>query len=150
MTSSAPAGFQGDDGPAVERLIATDILKRSLPFIPAVIILAAFPWGMKGALSAAYGFGLVLANFLLAAVMLSWAARISFAALGAAALFGYLIRLGLITIAVLLVKDMSWVSLMPLGITIIVTHLGLLLWELRFVSLSFTFPGIKPGKENQS
>ena len=41
-------------------------------------------------------------------------------------LFGYLIRLGLIFLAVYLVRDAAWISLPALGATIIVTHLGLL------------------------
>ena len=42
-----------------------------------------------------------------------------------AALFGYLGRLAVITTVVLLVKDAGWVELVPLGFTIILTHLGL-------------------------
>ena len=33
---------------------------------------------------------------------------------------------------------------MPLGITIIATHLGLLLWEMKYVSLSLAYPAHKP------
>ena len=62
----------------------------------------------------------------------------------AATLFGYLIRLGLITVAVLAVHNQAWVSIVPLGLTIILTHLGLLLWETRYVSASLAFPGVKP------
>ena len=54
-------------------------------------------------------------------------------------------RLGLIFVAVLLVKDAPWVELVPLGITLIVTHLVLLFWEMRHVSSSLAFPGLKPG-----
>jgi hypothetical protein len=61
-------------------------------------------------------------------------------------LFGYLLRLGLIFLAVILVKDASWISLPALGATIIVTHLGLLLWELKFVALSLAHPGLKPAR----
>jgi hypothetical protein len=61
-----------------------------------------------------------------------------------AVLFGYLARLALIGAAILLVRDASWVSLVPLGLTIIVTHLGLLFWELRYVSVTLAFPGLKP------
>ena len=59
-------------------------------------------------------------------------------------LFGYLIRLGLIFLAVWLVKDASWISLPALGSTIIVTHLGLLFWEMKYVALSLAHPGLKP------
>jgi hypothetical protein len=62
-------------------------------------------------------------------------------------LFGYLLRLGLIAIAIILVKDASWVSLPALGITIIVTHLGLLFWEMKYVAASLAFPGLKPNAQ---
>ncbi len=61
-----------------------------------------------------------------------------------AALFGYLVRIALIGLAIWAVKDLSWVEPLPLGLTLIVTHLGLLLWELRYVSASLAFPGLKP------
>jgi hypothetical protein len=64
-----------------------------------------------------------------------------------AVLFGYLARLGLIFLAVLLVRDASWISLAALGTTIIVTHLGLLLWELKYVALSLAHPGLKPTRQ---
>ena len=63
-----------------------------------------------------------------------------------ATLFGYLIRLGLIAVAVLLVKDAAWISLPALGATIIVTHLVLLIWELKYVAISLAYPGLKPSK----
>jgi hypothetical protein len=62
-------------------------------------------------------------------------------------LFGYLIRLGLILLAVLLVKDAGWISLPALGATIIVTHLGLLVWEMKYVALSLAHPGLKPARQ---
>jgi hypothetical protein len=61
-----------------------------------------------------------------------------------AVLFGYLLRLGLIFLAVYVVKDAGWVERVPLGFTIIVTHLGLLVWELRYVSATLAYPGLKP------
>ena len=37
-----------------------------------------------------------------------------------------------------------WISLPALGATIIVTHLGLLAWELKYVAISLAHPGLKP------
>jgi hypothetical protein len=136
------------DGPAVEQEIALDIVKRALPVAPVLLVLGAVPWGFDGAMSVAFAMGLVLVNFLLAAGLLAWTARISLTLMMAAALFGYLLRLGLIFLAVMLVKDAGWVELVPLGLTIIVTHLGLLLWETRYVSASLAFPGLKPPAPN--
>ncbi len=49
-------------------------------------------------------------------------------------------------VAVLLVRDASWISLPALGATIIVTHLGLLVWELKYVAISLAHAGIRPAR----
>jgi hypothetical protein len=132
------------DGPAPEAEVARDMLRRALPVAPVLILLASIPWGVDGAVSAAYAVLLVCLNFALAAALLGWAARISLGFLMGAALFGYLLRLALLFAAVVLVKDAGWVNLWALGITLLVTHLGLLFWETRYVSASLAFPGLKP------
>jgi hypothetical protein len=99
---------------------------------------------MQGLVSCAYGLALVLINFAVAAGLLAVTARISLALMMGAALFGYLVRLAVIFIAIYAVRDASWVSLPALGATIIVTQLGLLVWELRYVSASLAYPGLKP------
>mgnify|MGYP000029326388 CR=1 FL=1 len=131
-------------GGTVERDVAFDMARRSLPFIPAVLLVTAIAWGPDGAASAAYAIGLVLVNLTISALLLGWAARRSLALLMGMALFGYILRLAFITAAVLLVKDAGWVDIVALGMTIIVTHLGLLFWETRYVSVSLAYPGVKP------
>ena len=143
MTASDMNMFAPALGAPVERNIAIDIVKRSVYFIPILLIGGAIFGGGKGVASTAFAIFIVLANFLLSAFALSWSARVSFVALGIAAMFGFLIRLGLITAAVLLVRNQSWVSIPILGIMIVVTHLALLIWELRFVSLSFSSAGVR-------
>jgi hypothetical protein len=133
------------DETAPEAEIARDIARRGLMVAPVLVAAGAIGWGVDGALSAAYGVGIVVANFLISAAMLTWAGRISVALVMGAAMFGYLVRLGLVAAAVLVVKDMAWVELVPLGLTLIITHLGLLFWETRYVSASLAYPGLKPG-----
>jgi hypothetical protein len=133
--------------PAVEARITKDMLKRTVPFLPFIVLLVAGFGSRNGAISVAFAMILVIINFIVAAVMLTYAGRISFAALGAAALFGFLLRLGLLTIAVLAVKDQSWFRPVPLSITLVLTHLGLLVWELRFVSASLAHPDLKPVRD---
>ena len=143
--------FTGRDlGPAPEREIAIDMVRRALPAAPVIVLLALAPWGVDGALSAGFAMAVVVVNFLLAAWVLAAASRISYGLLMGAALFGYLVRIALIGLAVWAVKDASWVEPLPLGLTLIVTHLGLLLWELRYVSASLAFPGLKPGATKES
>jgi hypothetical protein len=131
-------------GPAPEAELARDLARRGLLVAPVLLLLGALGWGVDGALSAGYGLLLVVANFALAAALLVWAAPISLGALMAAALFGYLLRLALLFAAVVLVHDAGWVELWPLGLTLVVTHLGLLAWEARSVSASLAYPALKP------
>jgi hypothetical protein len=136
--------FTRDPGPAVEAEVAADMARRMLPVLPVLVLVAGLIWGLDGAFSAAFAVALVLANLALSAAMLGRAARISLPLLMAAALGGFALRLFLITAVVLLVKDQPWVDLTALGMTLIVTHLGLLIWETRHVSASLAYPGLKP------
>lgn len=132
------------EGPSPAAQVANDMVKRGLPLLPVGMGIGAIADGFDGAMSVAYGMILVLVNLVLSAALLNWASKISFALVAAVSLGGYVLRLALIFAAVWLVKDQSWVSIVPLGITLIVTHLGLLIWELRHVSASMAHPGLKP------
>ena len=149
MTSSTDPLITAVDGPAPEVTVSLDIVKRGLMVAPVWIAVCALLWGGDGMWSSAYGIAIVLVNFLLAAGLVAGTARISLGLMMGAVLFGYLIRLGLIFLAVLLVKDLSWISLPALGATIIVTHLGLLIWELKYVAISLAHPGLKPSRPSR-
>jgi hypothetical protein len=136
------------DGPAPEVDVSRDLSKRGLLAAPVLIAICGVIWGADGALSAAYAIAIVLANFTLAALTIATTARISLGLMMGGVLFGYLIRLGLIFVAIWLVKDAGWVSLPALGATLIVTHLGLLAWELKYVAISLANPGLKPARPN--
>jgi hypothetical protein len=123
------------------------MLKRGLIGAPILIAVCAAIWGGAGALSSAFAIVLVMFNMALSAAIIAMTSRISLGLMMGAVLFGYLIRLGIIFIAVFLVHDASWVSIPALGTSIIVTHLGLLVWELRFVSMSLAHPGLKPVRQ---
>lgn len=133
-------------GPAPEVGVTKDMVRRGLIVAPLIIAVCGVMWGMNGAYSSAYGIVIVLVNFALAATLVAVTARISLGLMMGAVLFGYLVRLGLIFLAVLLVKDSGWISLPALGATIIVTHLGLLVWEMKYVALSLAHPGLKPSR----
>ena len=132
------------EGPAPEVEVSLDLIKRGLIGAPVLVAVCAVIWGGDGAWSSMYGIALVLANFALAAGLIAITIRISLTMMLAAVLFGYLLRLGLIFVAVFAVRDAGWISLPALGATIIVTHLGLLIWELKYLALSLAYPGLKP------
>jgi hypothetical protein len=112
--------------------IATDMARKAVIVAPA--------------LSCAYGLILVMLNFLVAAALLSWAAKVSPTMLMAATLGGFLVRMVLIVAAIVLVRHASWAVMAPMLGTILVTHIGLLMWETRYVSMSLAYPGLKPRK----
>lgn len=134
------------DGEPVEVKVSADMIKRGLLVAPLLIGIAWLIWGTDGAYSAAFAIGLVLLNFAFSAALIAYTAKISLGLMMGATLFGYLVRLGLILLAVLLVRDAGWISLPALGATIIVTHLGLLVWELKYVAITLAHPGLKPAR----
>ncbi len=132
------------EGDAPEAQIAWDIVRRGLMVAPFAVGLVWLVADRPNALSVGFGIGIVLANLLLSAYLLRWAARISLGLVASVSIGGYVMRLALIFLAVWFVKDMAWVRMLPLGLAIIATHLGLLVWELRYVSGTYAHPGLKP------
>ena len=130
--------------PEVERELVFDMLRRGLPAVPVVLLVSGLIWGMSGVASAGYAMAIVAVNLVLSALALAWAARTSLTLLMGVALGGFLVRMGLVTVAILLVRDATWVDLVPVAITVLVAQLGLLFWETRYVSASLAFPGLKP------
>ena len=145
MTATAPdATGTRLLGPSPAMEVARDIARNGLFAAPVFLAVGAIFWGVDGALSVGFALSIVIVNFLIAAAMLAWAARISFALMTVTSLLGFGMRLGLIALAVMGVRNLSWVELVPLGLSLIISHLGLLAWETRFVSASLAFPGLKP------
>lgn len=135
------------EGDAPELAISLDMVKRGVLVAPVLVAICGLIWGVDGVVGALYGIALVLVNFLLAAASIAFTARISLGLMMGAVLFGFLLRLGLILAAVLPVREASWISLPALGATIIVTHVGLLVWELRYVNISLASSGLKPARQ---
>lgn len=129
--------------------MALDMARRGALVAPVWVGMFGLARGWAGAASAAYGLFVVLVNLGLAAALATTFARRSPLALGAATLAGYPVRLALIVAAVFAVRHAAWFDAWALGLTIGITHLGLLVWEARRVSLSFTYPTFAPHAELQ-
>ena len=103
--------------------------------------------GVDGAISAAIGLVLVALNFL----RLGPAHRLgrrprSLALLQGAVLGGFVVRLVRADAASCSdSSSSSFIDLPVLVLTIAVTHIALLIWETRYVSLTLAAPGLKPG-----
>jgi hypothetical protein len=132
---------------AIESSIARDLAKHGAYIAPAVVLGCGLLRGPDAALGAALAIAVVIANFLVNAAALGWAARISTAAIAGAALGGYVVRLAVITLIAVGVKQLSSVDFPVFCVVLVTTHLGLLVWELRSVSLSLAAPGLHPAKK---
>jgi len=134
----------GPAAPPVERELVLDIAKRGLLVAPAIVAIAAVARGGAGAASAAVAVAVVILNLMLSGAALSWAARTSLNLLMVTALGGFLLRMGLVVAVIVLIRHESWVDLPTLAVTLLLTQLGLLFWETRYVSASLAYPGLKP------
>lgn len=141
--SDAP-GVSPEAPEAPERAVAADMARRSILFAAPLLLGGLLGWGWSGVLSVGLALALVLVNFGLGAAAIGWGARLGAGPLMAAALGGYVVRLGIVTAAVLPIRHHDWFELLPFAVSLIVTHLGLLIVEARHVSASLAFPGLKP------
>ena len=148
MTDTSSPMTTRFEGAAPEVEVSRDMIRRGLIVGPVLIALCGIIWSMAGVASSAYALALVLVNFAIAAGLIAVTARISLGLMMGAILFGYLIRLAMLFLAVYLVKDAGWISRPALGLTIIVSHLGLLVWELKYVAASLAYPGLKPSRSH--
>lgn len=132
--------------------IALDMARRSLWVFPAWVVVSGLFWGMGGAFSSALGYALVIGNLAAAAALMAWGARTSPVALMGATLGGFIARLAVLAGIVLAVAQLDFFEPVPTAVTIIASHLGLLVWEIRYVSLRLAAPGLdlqRPGKEQK-
>ena len=143
--SAAVASSGTPDAP--EREVAFDMVRRSVFFAVPLLAAGALGWQWSGVWSVGLALGLVLFNFVLGAAMIGWGARLGPSGLMAAALGGYVVRLGIVAAAVLPVLRFDWFELLPFAVSLLVTHLGLLIVETRHVSVSLAYPGLKPERQ---
>lgn len=137
------------DAPPVERELVFDIAKRGLLVAPAVIAIAAVARGGAGAASAGIAVAIVLLNLAMSGAILSWAARTSLNMLMVAALGGFLLRMGLVVVVIAAIRHDAFVDLPTLAVTLLLTQLGLLFWETKYVSATLAYPGLKPSEKKE-
>ena len=113
----------------IEAIIGTNIAKRAIIIAPILALVFGLLRGWEGAVAALVGVAIVVINFVLGGYVLSYAARVSLSLYHAAALFGFFIRLGLITLSMLLIGGATDIDRLALGISVVVSYLVLLSWE---------------------
>lgn len=118
----------------IEASLARHIVARAAIVGPVVVLGGWVLRGAEGAVAAAIGVAIVVGNFLLSGVVLSAAARISLTLYHAAALIGFLLRLVLITVVMLVVARLFDIDRLAFGVATIVSYLVLLTLEAAAVA----------------
>jgi hypothetical protein len=113
----------------VEAIISRNMVKRAIWIAPILILVFGITGGVASAVAAGIGVAIVIANFLIGGWILSTAAGVSLTLYHAAALFGFFIRLGLITLTMLLVASVTDIDRTAMGVSAVVSYLMLLSLE---------------------
>ena len=124
--------------------IVADMAKRGLIASPLLVAAGAIGWGVHGALSVLLALAVVLINFAASAAVVRKSGDLPNSFIMMFVLGGFLVRMLFVLGAITVAAKFSWVDKVPLGLAIIVTHLGLLIWETRYLSMSLAYPGLKP------
>ena len=127
-----------------EKRIANHLALRALWFSPLFLILSGLGWGLSGVVSSLLALVLVAVNFLAGAAIITRSVKISPNMLYGSVLGGYVIRLAILTGVVMSVRPFDWFETVPFAMTLLVTHLGLLATETRYISASLAYPDLKP------
>jgi len=116
-------------GGAVEAGLARELTKRGLIVGPLIIVVFGLLRGPLGAVAAAIGVAVVVANFLVMGYLLSRAAAVSLQLYHAATLVGFVVRLALITGTMFAIAWLFEVDRIALGIAAVTAYLVLLTLE---------------------
>lgn len=141
-------GFElelGED--QIERNMASHMVKWGAIISPILLIASFLIWSTRGLESSAYAIALVLINFIVTAKVMAIGSRISLPALMGAAFGGFIFDLVLLSAAVIPFATASWMNLWALGLTLIVTHLGLVVFEASTISTRMAFLGLRQKKQ---
>ena len=115
-----------------------ELVRRVLPFVPLVAVVAVglgyVAGGADAGWSAAIGIAIVTANFLMFALSIAWAATISPTMIAIVALGGYLMRLIVFTLALVILTKLSWFSPVAFALTLVPATIALLVYEAKALS----------------
>ena len=130
-----------------------ELVRRVSPFaVPALVLafaVGALIGGADAGWSAAIAIAIVYVNFVANAWSLAWAASVSTTLVAIVALGGYVVRLIVYTIALVLLNQLSWFSPVAFVLALVPAVIALLVYEAKLLSGRmqadlWTFDGARP------
>lgn len=140
--------LQAGDRHGPEGDVARDLARLGLLVSPGFLALGLVFWGVGGALSSGLAVAIVITNFLLGAAIIGRCAAISLELLMIGVLGGFVLRLILLAVVVVPLRDLAWFEVVPFAIALVGGHLGLLAWETQRVSITLAYPGLRPSNRS--
>jgi hypothetical protein len=116
-------------GDMIEQKLAMHTARRIVFVAPVLGLVFGLFSGVGGGVAAVVGSMIVALNFVLSGAIMSRSARISLSLYHAAALFGFVVRLGLIMIMMFALAAVTSIDKTALGISVVVSYFALLTWE---------------------
>ena len=111
------------------------LIRRVSPFaVPAAIVafvVAALFGGTSVGWSAVIAIAIVYANFVANALSIAWAATVSTTLVSIVALGGYVVRLVVYTIALVLLNQLAWFSPVAFALALVPAVVALLVYEAK-------------------
>jgi hypothetical protein len=117
-----------------ERELIRRIAPFALPVAGLAYILGTLIDGSDAGWSAVVGIAVVAGNFVANGLSVAWAARISPVILYAVALGGFVVRLIVITVALLLLQQLAWFSAVAFVAALVPATVALLIVEMKLLS----------------
>jgi hypothetical protein len=114
------------------------LIRRVSPFaVPAAVlayVVGALFGGADAGWSAVIAIAIVYLNFVANALSISWAAGVSPTLVSIVALGGYVVRLIIYTVALVLLNQLTWFSPVAFVLALIPAIVGLLIFEAKLLS----------------
>ena len=110
------------------------VLPFSLPAAAAVALVGGLTGGGDAAISAVFAIAVVFANLVFFAVSIAYAARISLTLLYGVAIGGFLVRMAILVILLLVLEELAWFSVAAFVTAFVVSTVALLSVEIKMIS----------------
>jgi ATP synthase I chain len=115
-----------------------ELIRRVSPLaVPAAVVafaVGALFGGASVGWSAAIAIAIVFLNFVANALSISWAASVSTTLVSVVALGGYVVRLIIYTVALVLLNQLSWFSPVAFALALVPAVVALLIYEAKALS----------------
>ncbi|MGH2596076.1 MAG: ATP synthase subunit I [Actinomycetota bacterium] len=121
-------------GPEPERALIRRVSPFAVPAVVVAYVVGALFGGATAGWSAAIAIVIVYLNFVANALSIAWAASTSPPLVSIVALGGYVVRLIVYTIALVLLNQLSWFSPVAFALALVPAIVALLIYEAKALS----------------